>query len=67
MLWIVLWMVGFLLSFIWLITANYNITLKEIFIFIGVSLGSWITLLLAILTILIRWAIKNWNEPIIKK
>ena len=67
MIWLIVWAVGALISFIWLFVANYIITLKELLIFIGISLGSWITLLIAILSILIRWAIKNWNEPIIRK
>lgn len=67
MIWLIIWAVGALISFIWLLVANYNITLKELLIFIVISLGSWITLLVAILAILIRWAIKNWNKPIIRK
>lgn len=67
MIWLIIWAIGTFISFIWLIVVNYNITLKELLIFIGISLGSWITLLLAILSMLIRWAIKNWNKPIIKK
>ena len=67
MIWLIIWAIGALISFIWLLVANYNITLKELLIFIGISLGSWITLLVAILSMLIRWAIKNWNEPIIRK
>ena len=67
MIWLIVWAVGALISFIWLLVANYKITLKELLIFIGISLGSWITLFLAVLAILIRWAIKNWNKPIIKK
>ena len=71
MIWIIIfWLVGSALDLYYFLRTNayYGVTLKEIVLFVVVSLLlSWIIVLMVLGSAIIRWIKVHWNRVIYKK
>ena len=67
---IIFWLVGSALDLYYFLRTNayYGVTLKEIVLFVVVSLLlSWIIVLMVLGSAIIRWIKVHWNKLIYKK
>ena len=71
MIWIIIfWLVGSALDLYYFLRTNayFGVTLKELTLFIGLSLLlSWIIILIVLISIVVNWIKVHWNEVIYKK
>lgn len=71
MIWIIIfWLVGSALDLYYFLRTNayYGVTLKELVLFVVVSLIlSWAIILMILISAIIRWIKVHWNKEIYKK
>ena len=71
MIWIIIfWLVGSALALYYFLRTNayYGVTLKELVLFVVVSLiMSWLIILMVLISAIVKWIKVHWNEVIYKK
>ena len=72
MIWIIIifWLIGSALDLYYFLRTNayYGVTLKELVLFVVVSLiMSWIIILTVLISAIVRWIKVHWNKEIYKK
>ena len=72
MIWIIIifWLVGSALDFYYFLRTNiyYGVTLKELVLFVTISLLlSWIIILMLLISAIVEWVKFHWNRVIFRK